>query len=275
MCGAPLVFDYLHHALCPGGLSERQALEAALGTWPAGVRPVVHYRCARRGAAVGWAKGWGLQWRARLGQHARAPRALQAGPLLHLSLLPPRSPLPNLHPCPRAPPLLLLSSESSEDPTVARRAHSRMLTQPFDLHGHEAEVDVMLEAKGMEQALLFYRWAGIGGQAGGWAVRGPRRVRWWDLGGSAGANRGLACSARRPGMRMAGGCTHPLGANNACAYTARPDECCTCRPPALQGRAAAGAQDDDGCARFRRSPPPAGALSPVAELAGASVQSSS
>ena len=32
-----------------------------------------------------------------------------------------------------------------------------MLTQPFDLYGREAEVDVMLEAKGMEQALLFYR----------------------------------------------------------------------------------------------------------------------
>jgi hypothetical protein len=32
-----------------------------------------------------------------------------------------------------------------------------MLTQPFSLYGREAEVDVMLEAKGMEQALLFYR----------------------------------------------------------------------------------------------------------------------
>lgn len=40
---------------------------------------------------------------------------------------------------------------------MARRAHSYMLTQPFELYGREAEVDVMLEAKGMEQALLFYR----------------------------------------------------------------------------------------------------------------------
>jgi hypothetical protein len=32
-----------------------------------------------------------------------------------------------------------------------------MLTQPFDLYRREADVDVMLEAKGMEQALLFYR----------------------------------------------------------------------------------------------------------------------
>ncbi|KAL4458568.1 hypothetical protein ABPG75_013433 [Micractinium tetrahymenae] len=91
MAGVPLVFDYLHHALLPGGLSEEEALLAALDTWPAGVRPVVHY------------------------------------------------------------------SEPSENPALARRAHSRMLTQPFDLYGREADVDVMLEAKGMEHALLFYR----------------------------------------------------------------------------------------------------------------------
>lgn len=51
----------------------------------------------------------------------------------------------------------LLCSEPSENPALARRAHSTMLTQPFSLYGREAEVDVMLEAKGMEQALLFYR----------------------------------------------------------------------------------------------------------------------
>ena len=32
-----------------------------------------------------------------------------------------------------------------------------MVTQPFSLHGREADVDVMVEAKGMEKALLFYR----------------------------------------------------------------------------------------------------------------------
>jgi UV DNA damage endonuclease len=89
--GVPLVFDYLHHALVPGGLSEQEALMAALATWPPGVRPVVHY------------------------------------------------------------------SEPAEDPALPRRAHSHMLTQPFNLYGREADVDVMLESKGMEQALLFYR----------------------------------------------------------------------------------------------------------------------
>lgn len=89
--GVPLVFDYLHHALVPRGLSEQDALAAALATWPPGVRPAVHY------------------------------------------------------------------SEPAENPALARRAHSHMLTQPFSLYGREADVDVMLEAKGMEQALLFYR----------------------------------------------------------------------------------------------------------------------
>ncbi len=50
VAGTPLVFDYLHHALAPGKLSEEEALLAALDTWPRGVRPVVHYR---------WAYGWG------------------------------------------------------------------------------------------------------------------------------------------------------------------------------------------------------------------------
>ncbi|EFN54153.1 hypothetical protein CHLNCDRAFT_24929, partial [Chlorella variabilis] len=44
IAGTPLVFDYLHHALVPGGLSQRDALLAALATWPRGIRPVVHYR---------------------------------------------------------------------------------------------------------------------------------------------------------------------------------------------------------------------------------------
>lgn len=56
MAGTPLVFDYLHHALAPGKLSEEEALLAALDTWPHGVRPVVHYRCgAGCGVVVvGW-----------------------------------------------------------------------------------------------------------------------------------------------------------------------------------------------------------------------------
>ncbi|KAI7836305.1 hypothetical protein COHA_009813 [Chlorella ohadii] len=39
LIGVPLVFDFHHHKFCTGGLSEREAFEAAIRTWPQGVRP--------------------------------------------------------------------------------------------------------------------------------------------------------------------------------------------------------------------------------------------
>jgi UV DNA damage endonuclease len=41
--GIPIVFDYHHHKFCTGGLSEQEALELAITTWPDGIKPVVHY----------------------------------------------------------------------------------------------------------------------------------------------------------------------------------------------------------------------------------------
>ena len=41
--GIPIVFDYHHHKFCTGGLSEKEALELAISTWPKGITPVVHY----------------------------------------------------------------------------------------------------------------------------------------------------------------------------------------------------------------------------------------
>ena len=41
--GIPIVFDYHHHKFCTGGLSEEQALELAVSTWPKNITPVVHY----------------------------------------------------------------------------------------------------------------------------------------------------------------------------------------------------------------------------------------
>ncbi len=39
----PIVFDYHHHKFCTGDLTEQQALELALTTWPKDIIPVVHY----------------------------------------------------------------------------------------------------------------------------------------------------------------------------------------------------------------------------------------
>jgi UV DNA damage endonuclease len=41
--GIPIVFDYHHHPLCTGDLSEEQALKLATNTWPKGITPEVHY----------------------------------------------------------------------------------------------------------------------------------------------------------------------------------------------------------------------------------------
>ena len=45
--GTPIVFDYHHHKFCTGDLSEREALELAISTWPDDIVPVVHYSESR------------------------------------------------------------------------------------------------------------------------------------------------------------------------------------------------------------------------------------
>ena len=44
--GIPIVFDYHHHMLHPGGQTEQEALEIALSTW-GDIKPVVHYAESR------------------------------------------------------------------------------------------------------------------------------------------------------------------------------------------------------------------------------------
>jgi UV DNA damage endonuclease len=46
--GRPVVWDILHHhCVDPDGIPDREALELALATWPAGVRPKMHYSSPR------------------------------------------------------------------------------------------------------------------------------------------------------------------------------------------------------------------------------------
>jgi len=46
--GRPVVWDVLHHHCHdPAGIPERDALELALGTWPAGVTPKIHFSSPR------------------------------------------------------------------------------------------------------------------------------------------------------------------------------------------------------------------------------------
>jgi len=41
--GIPIVFDYHHHQFCTGDMTEKEALELAVTTWPKGIIPIVHY----------------------------------------------------------------------------------------------------------------------------------------------------------------------------------------------------------------------------------------
>ena len=45
--GIPIVFDYHHHRFNTGDMTEREALEMAISTWPDDIVPVVHYSESR------------------------------------------------------------------------------------------------------------------------------------------------------------------------------------------------------------------------------------
>lgn len=45
--GVPIVIDHQHHRLNPGGLGLEEAARRALATWPAGVRPKIHFSSPR------------------------------------------------------------------------------------------------------------------------------------------------------------------------------------------------------------------------------------
>jgi UV DNA damage endonuclease len=91
--GIPIVFDYHHHALHPGGQTEQEALEMALSTWPRMIIPVVHYAESR--------------------------------------------------------------SAEYNNPKIKPQAHSDYVINDFNDYGHC--IDVMIEAKHKELALLRYR----------------------------------------------------------------------------------------------------------------------
>ena len=90
MIGIPIVFDYFHHKLHTGGLSEKEAFLMAYTTWD--VKPVFHYSSSKR---------------------------------------------------------------DNEDPTAKKEAHADYLYERINTYGKD--VDIVLEAKAKELALLRYR----------------------------------------------------------------------------------------------------------------------
>lgn len=43
------VFDFHHQKFCPGSMTAKQAVHAAVATWPKGIRPVVHWSESQEG----------------------------------------------------------------------------------------------------------------------------------------------------------------------------------------------------------------------------------
>lgn len=46
--GIPVVFDYLHHSLCPGDLTEEEAVTLAAKTWPENIKQIVHFASSKK-----------------------------------------------------------------------------------------------------------------------------------------------------------------------------------------------------------------------------------
>jgi UV DNA damage endonuclease len=90
--GIPIIFDYHHHRMCNGGLSEKEALVLAASTWPEGVKPLVHYSSSKK---------------------------------------------------------------LNEDSSSNQQAHADYIYEKIDQYG--LQIDIELEAKAKEQALLHYR----------------------------------------------------------------------------------------------------------------------
>lgn len=73
--GCPVVFDNLHHfCLNPDGMTMRDALRAALATWPAGVTPKIHYSSPDTAFTPEVVKEKGNTGRERTVKKLRAPR---------------------------------------------------------------------------------------------------------------------------------------------------------------------------------------------------------
>jgi len=46
--GVPITFDFFHHTLCTGDMSQMEAANLAASTWPNGIRPLAHYSSSKK-----------------------------------------------------------------------------------------------------------------------------------------------------------------------------------------------------------------------------------
>jgi len=120
--GIPITFDYFHHSLHPGSLSEQEAFEMARSTWPAGVTQCCHYSESRR-------TEYQLMLEKVSTQH--------------------NIPLTELLEWPT------FAQYKKDFDKIRITAHADYIIHPINTYGYE--VDIMIEAKAKELALLQWR----------------------------------------------------------------------------------------------------------------------
>lgn len=117
----PITFDYFHHKFVPGDLTEQEALEMAISTWPKDIVPVTHYSESRR-------EEFKKVITDIMESQNIASRDLAKWPVLQDAF------------------------DAYEK--IKYQAHSDMITGTIDSYGHV--IDVMVEAKYKEKALEGY-----------------------------------------------------------------------------------------------------------------------
>lgn len=122
--GIPITFDYWHHTFCTGDISEEEALKLAATTWPSGVRQAVHYSESRRAEQQAIIKSL-------CEKHNLNFEDVQQNPDTQLG------------------------EAYREFSKIKAPAHADYVIKPINTYG--LELDIMLEAKAKELALLKYR----------------------------------------------------------------------------------------------------------------------
>lgn len=122
--GIPITFDYWHHTFCTGDISEEEALKLAATTWPSGVRQAVHYSESRRAEQQAIIKSL-------CEKHNLNFEDVQQNPNTQLG------------------------EAYREFSKIKATAHADYVIKPINTYG--LELDIMLEAKAKELALLKYR----------------------------------------------------------------------------------------------------------------------
>jgi UV DNA damage endonuclease len=118
----PITFDFFHHKFHTGGMTENEALDAAVSTWPKGVVPATHYSESRREEKV---------------------------KIITDIFRNNRIPWEDLEKWPTFKEAYDFYSH------IKYQAHSDYVDGPIDSHGHT--IDVMIEAKMKEQAVFGLR----------------------------------------------------------------------------------------------------------------------